>query len=166
MILAVDVDYRERAAQVGGVVFHQWEDPSANATYVSQVTGAAGYEPGNFYKREMPCILSLLEEHSLKPQVIVIDGFVFLDGVCRPGLGKHLYDALLGQIAIVGVAKRPFRDIDEKFAVYRGESQNPLYVTAVGMDLLQAKDAVTKMHGKYRIPDLLKKADQVCRGNG
>lgn len=93
----------------------------------------------------------------------MIDGFVYLDGVNKPGLGKHLYDSLGKDTIVIGVAKRPFKDICDDYAIYRGRSKKPLYVTAEGIDLNQAFEAITQMHGKFRIPDLLKKVDQVCR---
>ena len=166
MILAVDVDYQESSAKVAGVAFRDWSDHEAQQVFVSRVEGVAEYEPGRFYKRELPCILSLLREHDLSPDVIVIDGFVYLDGVGAPGLGKHLYDSLGGEVAVVGVAKRAFRDIDERFALYRGESKNPLYITAEGIDLHRARKAIEQMDGEHRNPTLLKKADQACRGVG
>ena len=166
MILAVDVDYKGTSAQVGGVVFSDWKDPLPSEVLVTQVENVEEYVPGSFYKRELPCILSLLSEHRLKPDCIVIDGFVFLDGDTKPGLGKHLYDALEEDVAVVGVAKSSYDNISKKFAVYRGESRNPLYVTSAGMELSQAKTLIKQMHGEYRIPYLLKKVDQICRGKG
>lgn len=163
MILAVDVDYGDSSAKVAGVTFSNWDDQEPEKIYLTQIVGIAKYIPGSFYKRELPCILSLLSEHSLTPDVIVIDGYVYLNGIDKPGLGKHLYNALGGDIAIIGVAKRAFKDIDNKFALYRGESKNPLYVTAVGIDIHKARKAIVQMHGKYRNPTLLKKVDQICR---
>ena len=94
----------------------------------------------------------------------MVDGYVFLDGSKVAGLGKYLYDALDDKAIVVGVAKKSFKDISSKYAVYRGESKNPLYVTAVGLDINLALEAVSRMHGEYRIPELLRKVDQVCRG--
>ena len=78
-------------------------------------------------------------------------------------IGKHLFDALGGDVAIVGVAKRAFADIPEGYAVLRGESRTPLFITAVGMDIEEAKAKVQSMHGPYRIPTLIKLADSTCR---
>ena len=163
MILALDVDYRDELASVGGVSFSGWKDSVVGGIYRSELEVAQSYVPGRFYLRELPCLLRLLEEHRLKPEVVVVDGFVFLDGRKEPGLGKYLHDALAGRVAVVGVAKKSFRNISEDFAIYRGNSQKPLYVTSVGMAHREAKRAVREMHGQYRIPTLLKKADQVCR---
>ena len=60
-------------------------------------------------------------------------------------------------------AKNSFNNISEKFQLYRGESRKPLYITCVGFDLDKAINAVKQMHGKFRLPDLLKKADRECR---
>lgn len=164
MILAVDVQYSGNNAIVAGVVFENWQDEKAQKECVSMIDGVAGYEPGKFFRRELPCILKLIAEHHLKPECIVVDGFVFLDGFSRAGLGKHLYDALNGEVSVVGVAKKRFKDIDSQFEVYRGDSRRPLYVTAVGIGIKQAKRNVHAMHGKNRLPALIKRADQICRG--
>jgi deoxyribonuclease V len=46
----------------------------------------------------------------------------------------------------------------------RGKSKNPLYVTAVGIDQRLAASYIARMHGKYRIPTLLKTADRISKG--
>lgn len=164
MILAVDVHYSNDTAVVAGVLFSSWESEAAEHVYSSLVSNVADYEPGKFYKRELPCILQLLHEHGLAPECIVIDGYVFLDGVSRPGVGKYLYDALHARTPVVGVAKRPFRGIPDKYQLFRGNSTRPLYVTAAGMPVELAKQHIQDMHGKHRIPELLKKTDRLCRG--
>lgn len=162
MILAIDVQYNENTAFVAGVLFEDWQSDAPSGEYVSIVKEVAEYEPGSFYKRELPCILSLLDEHKLLPTCIVVDGYVYLDGEQQPGLGKHLYDALGGKIEVIGVAKKGFAGISAEYEVIRGKSEKPLYVTTTG-DLPLAKKLVQKMAGRYRIPTLLKRADQVCR---
>lgn len=163
MILAVDVDYRDRSAFIAGVAFENWRDACEKSILGSRLDDIKDYIPGQFYRRELPCILKLIEEHQLVPDLIVIDGFVYLDGKSRPGLGKHLYDALLGKISVVGVAKGPFKDIAQECELYRGTSKKPLYITSVGIPLTEAKDHIKSMHGEYRIPALLKKADRISR---
>jgi deoxyribonuclease V len=163
MILAVDVDYRDRSASIAGVAFENWQDACEKNIFESRLDDIEDYIPGQFYRRELPCILKLIEEHQLVPDLIVIDGFVYLDGKSRPGLGKHLYDALQGKTSVVGVAKRPFKDIALECELYRGTSKKPLYITSVGIPLTEAKDYIKSMHGEYRIPDLLKKADRISK---
>ncbi|SFM22293.1 endonuclease V [Marinobacter zhejiangensis] len=162
MILAIDVQYSEQSAFIGGVLFSDWEAQTPIAEYVSTLHDVEEYVPGNFYKRELPCILRLIDEHKLTPACIVIDGYVYLDGNQKPGLGKRLFDALSNDIEVIGVAKKAFSGIEPNYEIHRGESKNPLYVTTTG-DLDAAKRHVSGMFGKHRIPVLLKRADQICR---
>lgn len=164
MKLAIDVQYDGNSAVVAGVMFDDWQSDSIHSTHLTEVEGIADYEPGAFYKRELPCILALLAELEQQPDIIIIDGFVTLGADQRPGLGMYLYNALKQNIAVIGVAKRPFRDTPENNEVSRGGSDKPLLVTAAGVELEQAKSWIMNMAGKYRNPTLLKRADQLCRG--
>lgn len=163
MILATDVQYVGSIGIVAGVLFNDWEDATPFNEYVSVVDGIENYTPGQFYKRELPCILKLLEEHSLFPNIIIVDGYVFLDGHINPGLGKHLYDALDKKINIVGVAKKAYFSIGCEHKVYRGKSKNPIFVTSIGQKLNLSRENILSMYGEYRISALLKRADQLCR---
>ena len=162
MILAVDVQYDDNSAFVAGVLFNEWGSEEPKAEYISLLNEIEEYVPGDFYKRELPCILRLLKEHELVPSCIVVDGYVYLDGKQLPGLGKRLFDALQEKIEIIGVAKKGFRGITSEYEILRGKSEKPLYVTSTG-DLDSAKNSVLNMFGKNRIPFLLKRADQLCR---
>ena len=165
MILAIDVQYNENTAVVAGVSFENWTDCITKEVYTSKIINIAAYESGKFYKRELPCILSLLNEHHLTPEIIIIDGYVYLDGKEEAGLGKHLYDTLNNSTTIIGVAKTPYKSISQEYALYRGNSQKALYITAEGIALEDAQKAILNMCGKYRFPELLKKVDQLCRNN-
>lgn len=149
---------------VAGVAFEQWTDEQPLRTFVERLPAAADYEPGKFYQRELPCLLALMHQHQLRPGCVLVDGYVYLDGHSEPGLGKHLFDALEGAVPVIGVAKTSFRAIGPDYQVRRGGSERPLYVTCVGIDLQAAKAAVACMHGPHRIPTLLKRVDQLCRG--
>ncbi len=162
MILAIDVQYAQDTAYVAGILFENWLSDAPLGEYISVLQEVAEYEPGHFYKRELPCILRLLDEHQLKPKCILVDGYVYLDGQAKPGLGKRLYDALEQKVDVVGVAKKGFAGISADYEIVRGKSEKPLYITTTG-DLTLAKESVQNMVGKYRIPTLLKRADQVCR---
>ena len=61
MILAIDVAYTENAAQVAGIVFESWTSSSISNHYLITIKPIADYESGQFYKRELPCILKLLD---------------------------------------------------------------------------------------------------------
>jgi deoxyribonuclease V len=163
MIFAVDVDYREDNALAAGVLFENWEDCEPTRQLTLQIDQVADYEPGQFYKRELPCILSLLKQFEVRPKYIIVDGYVCLGVAKKAGLGQHLYNALDGEIAVIGVAKSRFQDTPDAAELYRGSSQRPLYVTAVGIDLIEAKSAIARMCGANRIPIILKMVDRLSR---
>ena len=73
-------------------------------------------------------------------------------------------EALERQIAVIGVGKTRFLRAEPVELVLRRRSRSPLYVTAVGLDLAEAASRIRAMHGPYRIPTLLKRADQLSRG--
>ena len=98
------------------------------------------------------------------PDVIVIDGYVYLGDPSHPGLGQHLYDALQGRAAVVGVAKTRFKGTPDNCEILRGGSNRTLFVTSVGIALEIAKRDIQAMYGRHRLPDLLKLADRECRG--
>lgn len=166
MILALDVHYDEPAdrAVAAGIAFDDWAAATSTGRFVTRVEGVAPYVPGQFYRRELPCLLALLAEHALRPGCLVVDGFVHLDADGTPGLGQHLFDALGGTTPVVGVAKTSFARTDARFEVRRGASARPLYVTAAGMALDDAKARVAAMHGEHRMPTLLTLVDHACRG--
>lgn len=162
MLLAVDVHYRTDRAIAAGILFDSWSSSHPVRIFRSEVKKVREYVPGEFYKRELPCILTLIREHALSPGTIIIDGYVYLDGVSTPGLGKHLYDTLNGAARVVGVAKNSLPGIGRDHEILRGSSSRPLYVTAAGMPLARAKERILSMHGSHRIPTLLKIVDQAC----
>ena len=45
----------------------------------------------------------------------------------------------------------------------RGASKKPLYVTAIGTPVKDAARDVRAMHGAFRVPTLLARADRLCR---
>ena len=93
----------------------------------------------------------------------MIDGYVYLGVQQTVGLGQHLYAALVDKIPVIGVAKNEFKGTPKEFEILRGQSTKPLYVSAIGIELTQAKKNVQTMYGKYRIPELLKQVDRLSR---
>lgn len=164
MILVTDVQYAEDTALAAGILFNQWDEDIIEKKVVKHIIGVNPYEPGAFYKRELPCLLSLLAEIDEPLEAIIVDGFVTLGGDKDKGLGMHLYDSLGQSTPIIGVAKKSFIGTPKKCEIFRGDSEKPLYITTAGISLLEAKALVTSMKGIYRIPTLLKNADQLCRG--
>lgn len=166
MIYAFDTYYTENTARTACVAFEKWDSPIPFATYHTITTEISDYESGQFYKRELPCILEAIEKINLaEGDLILVDGFVHLDDDGKKGLGGYLYDALDQKTPIIGVAKNNFATLDQlKRPILRGESKKPLYITAIGYDLDQAATAVQSMAGDFRMPDLLKLVDQESRG--
>lgn len=163
MILAIDVHYQEGNATTAGVLFKKWFDIEETKVVISKYENVEEYVSGQFYRRELPCILQLLNEHNLSPKVIIIDGYVNL-GPSKKGLGHYLFDALEGKTPIIiGVAKNSFHGISLSNEILRGNSSKPLYVTSIGIDIEEAKKLVISMHGQFRLPYLIKKADSECR---
>ena len=99
-----------------------------------------------------------------QPEIVVIDGYVWL-GPDKWGLGAHLYDSMHQMAIVIGVAKSRFTVPTRRSTpVVHGASKSPLWVTSIGMDPVLAADSVRSMHGPHRIPTLIKRADQLCRG--
>ncbi|MBX2854880.1 MAG: endonuclease V [Rhodobacteraceae bacterium] len=162
MIAALDAHYRGDTATVGCVLFRNWTDPAPTAEHSLSAPAASDYTPGQFYLRELPPLLAMLSSLEARPNLLLIDGYVWL-GPERPGLGKRLSDALEGATPVVGVAKTPFKDAAPLREVLRGKSIKPLFVTAQGIPLDAAAKAIAAMHGPWRLPTLLKRADQLSR---
>jgi deoxyribonuclease V len=165
MLACVDVDYRgsEGPAVASCVVCEDWDSSESREEHVAFISGVAPYAPGQFYQRELPCILQVLAKVQAPLDAVLVDGHVWLDDRGSPGLGAHLYRALEEQVPVIGIAKSPFDSSRGQERVLRAESRRPLFVSAAGMDLDVAAENVRRMHGAHRIPTLLARADQLCR---
>ena len=168
---AIDVDYGEstQGATAACVLFAEWRDRAATIEHRIQISRVADYQPGQFYKRELPCILEVLEQVKVAkqatPEIVLVDGHVWLERPGDPGLGAHLHAALAEKIPVIGVAKSAFKGSTHARQVLRGQSQKPLFVTAIGIDLDVAASHVASMAGQHRLPTLLKRVDALARGN-
>ncbi|MGD9082790.1 MAG: endonuclease V [Desulfobacterales bacterium] len=161
MIAAFDVHYLENGyASAAAVLFSDYRDAEPVAVYTQFLPVIADYIPGKFYRRELPCILTLLKQSNRAPDEMLVDGYVMLGN--RPGLGQHLFNFFDGKIPIVGVAKSKFEGAGGA-EVFRGRSINPLYVTSAGVNLHKASERIRTMHGAHRIPTLLKRVDVLAR---
>jgi deoxyribonuclease V len=163
VIACLDVDYRADSAMAACLLLEQWTSTAPAAELTRRIDGVAPYEPGQFYRRELPGLLAVLSKLSTPPDVAVIDGYVWLDDAGRPGLGAYLFEALDGASAVVGVAKNRFFGGASLVAITRGSSRRPLFVTAAGMAVRDAAAAIRSMAGPFRLPDMLKRVDQLCR---
>lgn len=162
MILAIDVHYKVEYAKTVVLLFDNWQSETYANVVEIKTKNVAEYVSGEFYKRELPCILEALQQiNSNTIDVIIIDGYIYVDNQNSYGLGGYLYEALNKKIPIIGVAKTSFQSNKDTFVeVFRGASKNPLYVSAIGYDLEKAAQEVQLMHGDFRLPYLLKLMDQ------
>ena len=159
LLAITDVAYRDDVARAACVLASGWNARRPLRSFVALRTPVAAYVPGAFWQRELPVLLALLE--GVRADVVVVDGYVWLDDAGRKGLGAHLHDAI--RLPVVGVAKTAFDGSGFARAVLRGTSTRPLYVTAVGMAPDEAAAAVLSMHGPHRLPTLLTTADHLAR---
>ena len=163
MIVCLDVHYRDPGALAAGLWFQLWTDSTSSAQVVLHIERVEPYQSGQFYRRELPCLLSVLAGVGERPEAVVVDGYAWLRDQGAPGLGAHLYEALGRAVPVVGVAKSRFAGAAAAREVLRGASRRPLFVTAAGMDADEAARHVLGMHGPYRIPTALRRVDQLCR---
>jgi len=165
MIYAFDTFYYEDFAKTVCIAFENWTSESESFIYSENTEISSDYESGAFYKRELPCILSLLKKINLKEgDLIIVDGYVTLDNSGKIGLGGYLYESLDKKYPVIGIAKNGFASEDDlRKTIFRGESKTPLFLTTVGIDSDDIKIKVENMFGAYRIPTLLKKLDQLTR---
>lgn len=164
-IAFLDVGYKGTEARAACVLAESWESDAPDSIYVQDINSVAPYEPGQFFRRELPCLLSVLRLLPALPEIIVVDGYVWLS-VGRAGLGAHLYEALGRRVPVVGVAKTAFvgaRSCDIVAKVLRGRSRKPLFVSAAGITLDAATQGVRRLAGKHRIPEMIRIADRLSR---
>jgi deoxyribonuclease V len=160
----VDVHYGDHGqAKAALVVCPDSTFSTITSEYVADIAQTEPYEPGEFYKRELPCIQAVL---ALGPplNLLVIDGYATLDPDGRPGLGARAAAAL--NIPVIGIAKTPFRTATHAVEVIRGAATRPLYVTAAGgIDTAEAASIVAAMAGPHRLPTALARADNLARSS-
>jgi deoxyribonuclease V len=166
VIACVDVHYE--ASPAGGerargavVTIASLGDAEPHARRVALVPQVEPYEPGAFYRRELPCIRAALAMLDAMPEVVIVDGHAWLD-VGVPGLGARLLEAEPRIRTVIGVAKTRFRETPAT-EVFRGRSRTPLWVDEAG-EPIDAARAIMQMHGPHRVPTMLRLVDQLCRG--
>lgn len=164
MILATDVHYSGEEAITGAVLFETWRATERLHEWVDSHTGVVeDYAAGEFFRRELPCILPLIQRayQSLHLKTIIVDGYVDL-GDGKPGLGRYLKRALSGSVEVIGVAKNEYVGAPAA-EVLRGKSSKPLFVTTTG-DMGSAARRIASMAGEHRLPEMLRRVDELSRG--
>ena len=165
MKLVMDVHLLGETARVAAVAFDDWAGFEGTKNYVLNVDHVQKPVKGELDLRALPWLVQLLDANRLQPEVIVFDGLVHLDAQETPGLGRRLHDTLGGRTAVIGVSRSGFKDAPAQFEVYREEETGPLIVTCAGIDLGAAKARVRMMHGRKRVPTLMKLAARLAKGS-
>jgi deoxyribonuclease V len=138
------------------------------------------YVPGQLALREAPVLLDALGALSVRPEVLVCDGY----GIAHPqrhGLACHLGEA--SGLASFGVAKTLFVGTHAPVGPQRGDwselvldgdvvgralrtqkNVKPVYVS-VGhhIDLDTATDLTLRLTPRFRLPETTRQADAACR---
>ncbi len=167
MKLVMDFHIDGDTARVAAVAFDDWGAPEGTRHYSLQVAHVEKPAKGELDLRALPWFVQLLEANGLQPEAIVLDGFVHLDAQDTPGLGRRLFDTLAGRAAVIGVSKSVFKgsDTPDQFCIFREDETPPLVVTCAGIDLGAAKARVRMMHGRKRVPTLMKLAARIAKGS-
>ena len=158
-----DVKYYEDYAVIGYVLFKDHKSDVAFKTGQFRHEKIEPYIPGEFYKRELPCLLTAIKQIEENINLVFIDANVWL-GDNLMGLGCYLYEALEFKIPVIGISKTFFHNAEQKvLPVLRANSTKPLFVSSIGLDIKIASKIVLEMHGVFRLPTMVKLADTMSR---
>jgi deoxyribonuclease V len=161
LCVAVDVRYgKSGGARAAAVVAADTAFARVLAERTAVVPQVGPYRPGEFYRRELPPLRAVLADIG-GLGLLVVDGYADLDPAGRPGLGARAHAEFA--VPVIGVAKSAFRTATHALPVLRGRSARPLFVTAAGMPRADAAELVRLMAGRYRVPDALRRADELAR---
>jgi deoxyribonuclease V len=159
---AADVHYLDSGAARAALVLAETAAFGVIAAErVVVVPEVEAYEPGAFFRRELPCLRAVLAGVA-DVSLLVVDGYVDLDPVGRLGLGAYAHAEF--DVPVIGVAKSRFATATHAVPVVRGGAMRPLYVTAAGLPAGEAAEIVRAMAGAHRLPDALRRVDQLARG--
>ncbi len=167
MKLVMDVHLQGDTARVAAVAFDDWAALEGTKNYSLDIPHVEKPAKGELDLRALPWFVQLLEANRLQPEVIVLDGFVHLDAQETPALGRRLHDTLGGRTAVIGVSKSVFKGTDtpDQFCIFREDETPALIITSAGIDLGAAKARIRAMHGRKRVPTLMKLAARIAKGN-
>jgi hypothetical protein len=88
VILCLDAAYGPVQAAAAGGVIDGWDARATKQMLVRRFESPPEiYQPGAFYKRELPLLLPLIADVDAPIGIIVIDGYVWLSPNGQPGLG-------------------------------------------------------------------------------
>jgi len=163
-ILCLDAAYGPARAAAAAAVIHSWDAENVGQILVRRFDSQPEeYEPGAFYKRELPLLLPVISDFDDPIRTIVIDGYVWLGTDGPPGLGGHLFASLASRIPVIGVAKTRYGNDTWSIPIHRPGSKRPLFVTSAGIEKEEAAECINRMHGDHRVPTILALVDRAAR---
>src|SRR5262249_61266995 len=68
MIACTDVHYTNTRATAACILFRDWSDRHSDLAITEPVDEPAPYEPGRFYRRELPALLSVVSKLTVRPE--------------------------------------------------------------------------------------------------
>jgi deoxyribonuclease V len=182
LILSLDVQYEGDIAFVAGDV--QYLGGEVAGQFTARTTVSFPYLPAFFAFREGPVLVGFikhfLQNQQLVPDLILIDGH----GRAHPRrLGVASWVGVALNMPIVGCAKDSLLPYSGELGQEKGSflpillgeetvgyalravtSVKPIFVSAGHRtDLETSKNIIEKLEGSYRVPDCLRRADQVAR---
>jgi len=183
LLLALDIQYEGDQAFVGAAL-QSW-DNTLKKQFAYATRTDMPYYPGLFCFREGPPLQEFIKalrsyDSRLMPRLVLVDG----QGLAHPrGFGVACWLGLTSGIATLGCAKSsllPYtgelaQEAGSTLGVYLNARQvgtvlrrktgiNPVFVSVGhGVNLRQAEEVLMGLPSDYRLPDLLREADQNAR---
>ncbi len=183
-ILALDIQYDGETAYLGGVL-RLPTSPETFLNFTANSEAGLKYVSGLFCFREGPPLLAfvrniLAQAFMPHPSLLIIDGH----GIAHPqGLGLASWLGLHTGIVSLGCAKRSLLPFNGELGVERGATLpifrqgkqvgevlrtrdlvKPLFISSGHLIGLSAgREVILGLSGDYRLPDLLRRADQIAR---
>lgn len=182
LILALDIQYQDNQAFIAGVLFEFLGE--IKAQYAWQTQTDVPYVPGYFCFREGPPLLDfwhkLLNDSQLQPKLMIIDGH----GLAHPRkFGVATWLGIKTHCPTIGCAKETLVHFDTPPDVSKGSFSviklntervgyvlrnqaniNPIFVSPGHLvSLEESKRVILALEGEYRIPEVLRLADQNAR---
>ncbi len=181
-ILAMDIQYDQNQAYVAGAI-QSWGSDQIQA-WAGACQVGADYQSGFFCFREGPPLYDFLKalatQKQIKPQLIIVDGH----GIAHPRrFGVASWLGLATQTPTLGCAKRTLLPYATEPALSKGSTTDvwldeekvgfvlrsrtgvkPIFVSPGHLvSLATAQQVILGLKGTYRIPELLRQADQMAR---
>ncbi|MCU0444460.1 MAG: endonuclease V [Microscillaceae bacterium] len=182
IILVLDIQYQGNVAAIGGVLGNPQGE--IEQVFTAQVSADVPYAPGYFCFREGPPLLkfwqNLTKAQHLQPNLIILDGH----GIAHPRkFGVACWLGLHTQTPCLGCAKESLLPFEGELPDNQGSSLaiklhnevvgwalrtqsgvKPIFASpGYALSLETAKQLIFNLKGEYRLPDILRLADQVAR---